>query len=199
MRRALVLAVVALAACGCGDDGPGPDITFTGGYEDWDSTEQDFLGINAAMVTEVGNESNTATTAPNGRSTLTLPGAESVVTFEAADYLPARFTVDPDAVVDPYEVRGITEARIATYYTELGAGAWDEGTALVEVTAPAGVTLTVGGESGTAHANAVVWPNVAVGDGTVSLEVDGGALTCHAPAAIHVAAGEVAIAAVGCE
>jgi hypothetical protein len=193
-----LLALVSLV--GCSDDGPGPDITFTGAYEDWDSSEADFLGVNAATVTEVGNPMNTATTAPNGRSTLVLPGAPSQVTYTADGYVPARYTVEPSAVLAPYQVRGITEARIVTFYQELGAGSWDESTALVEIQVPDGVTVTVGGDAGEPWQDQyVVFPNVAIGDGTVDLEIDGGARTCHGPSAVHVVAGEVAMTSVFCD
>jgi hypothetical protein len=191
MRRALVLAV--LVACSCGDDAP--PVTFEGAYEDWDSTPQDFLGIPDATVVEVGNESNTATTPPNGRFDLTLPGdGESVLTLTADGFLPARYTLIPANT--GFGVKGITPARIATYYTEIGAGAWDEGTALVEVRITPGFTATVDGEAGTEYGELLVWPNTAVGDGTVSVEVG---TACHGPERVHVAAGEVAITVVACE
>jgi hypothetical protein len=185
---------------GCSDDAPGPDITFTGAYEDWDSTETAFLGVNAATVTQVGNPTNTATTAPNGRSTLMLPGGSSQVTYTADAYLPARYTVESAAALEPYEVRGIPEARIASFFTEIGAGTWDDTTALVEIQLPDGVSVTVDGDGGTPYLDQyVVFPNVAVGDGTVDLVVDGGNLTCHAPDAVHVAAGELAMTSVFCD
>jgi hypothetical protein len=195
-----ILLGLAVLVGGCSDDAPGPDLTFTGAYEDWDSTDADFLGVNAATVTEVGNPANTAPTAPNGRSTLTLPDAPSQVTYTADGYLPGRYTVEPSAVVAPYEVRGIKEARIASYFQELGVGAWDDATALVEIEVPAGVTVTVAGETGHAHLDQyLVFPNVAVGDGTAELVVDGGGLTCHAPDAVHVVAGELALTWVFCD
>jgi hypothetical protein len=198
--RYLALALCLLAACS--DDAPGPDFTFTGAYEDWTSTETNFLGIPDATVTEVAHPDNTATTAPNGRSTLTLPGVDGEVTFTADSYLPGRYTVDPDAAaVGPYEVRGIKTAEIAGFYGDIGAGAWDESTVLVEIeNRTAGVTVTVNGAAGTGYTDAyVVFPNVDVGGGTVSLEVDAGSHTCHAPSQLHVAAGEVAITTVACE
>src|SRR5687767_6653969 len=112
------LAVLALLLPACSDDAPagpdarpmpdagpcGGDVSFTGGYEDWDSSDQTFLGIGDATVAEDGDASNTATTAPNGRSTLCLPrGAVSEVTYTKADHVTARYTVDPDAVLGAYE------------------------------------------------------------------------------------------------
>src|SRR5688500_1829157 len=81
----------------------GSDLVFTGGYEDCDSSLQNFAGIFDATVTEVADPTNTDTTAPNGRSTLCLPRTgTSQVTFTATGYLPARYTVEPSAVADLY-------------------------------------------------------------------------------------------------
>jgi hypothetical protein len=199
--RSLALALVLLAA-GCSDDAPGPDFTFTGAYEDWSSTETNFLGVNGALVVEVANPDNMAMTAPNGRSTLTLPGEEGQVELTASDYLPGRYTVDPDAAaIGPYEVRGMKTADIGAFYNDIGAGTWDESTVLVEIeNRTAGVTVTVNGATGIGYTDAyTVFPNVDASSGTVSLEVDAGSHTCHAPSTLHVSAGEVAMTTVACE
>jgi hypothetical protein len=205
MKRAALFVVLVAA---CNGESVGPDFTFTGAYEDWDSTDQMFMGINAAIVAEVGDPDNTAMTAPNGRSTLTLPGKTSEVTFDADGYLPARFTVDPDGgALGPYEVRGITPARIATYFEDdLGVGAWDDSTVFVQIERrkhpsgdPADVTVTIDGQDGHERDEYTVFPNVGVGGDSVTLEVDAGGLRCHAPSEIFVAAGELAIATVACE
>jgi hypothetical protein len=224
-RRVAALVAVAAALVGCGDDGPGGTIVFTGGYEDWDSTRSSFAGIFEATVREVADPSNHDVTAPNGRSTLMLPDTGvSQVTYvqDAAGYLPARYTVDPAAVAGPYQVFGITEARIASEYAALFGGAWDPGAAqvLIEVRAypsldPAdGVTVTVIGagyhrdDAGAWAAGAtigdggahVLFPNVPVSaSGTVALGVDAGGRTCRAAERIYVAAGELALTTVACD
>jgi hypothetical protein len=219
MRR-LCLGLLLLAACG--DDGAdGGTLEFTGGYIDWDSTELAFMGIFEATVTEVADTSNTATTAPNGRSTLTLPAADGEVTWTKADVLTARYTVDPDAVLGPYEFRGLTAARAATFHEELGI-AYEATDVLVQIEVRGypsgdpvdGVTVSVEGGGDAWHRDAaeawvaggttsggelVIVPNTPVGDGTLALTVETGGKTCHYPAELHVQAGEVAVTTVACE
>jgi len=228
MQRIFVVALVACAACGDdGSDGPdagpcGDDIQFTGGYEDWDSTEFAFMGIFEATVAEVADPSNTATTAPNGRSSLCLPrDTTSQVTWTKDGFVTGRYTVEPDAVLGAYNVRGISTTRITTFHQDLGL-TWDSAAALVEIEVRSypsagpvdGVTITVeGGGAGfhrdaaeawvagatTAGGELVIVPDVPVpADGTVTLTVDTGGRTCRYPDSLHVAAGEVAIATVAC-
>jgi hypothetical protein len=221
MRR-LCLALLLVAACS--DDAAPPDggtVEFTGGYLDWDSTELAFMGIFEATVEEVGDASNTAATAPNGRSTLTLPAADGEVTWTKADYLTARYTVDPDAVLGPYEFRGISAARATTFHDELGV-AYDAGAVLVEIEVRGypsgdpvdGVTVSIEGGGDAWHRDAaeawvaggttdggelVIVPNTPVGDGALTVTVDAGGHTCHFADALHVEAGEVAVTTVACE
>src|SRR5690349_3062874 len=119
MRSSVALVLLGGALAACSDDGPAPPLTFTGAYQDWDSTNENFVGIFEATVTEVGDAANTASTAPNGRVTLTLPGSGiTEVTFvqDVDGYLPARYTVEPAAAaLGAFEVHGITEARVATF------------------------------------------------------------------------------------
>ncbi len=197
------IALVVLCA-GCSDDAPASPITYTGGYEDWDSTDDNFLGVFDATVTEVGNASNTAQTAPNGRSTLELPGGTvSQVTWEAAGYVTGRATVDPTAGLGEYSLRGITEARIVTWHEDNGLTYDDTRTlVLIEVRHPVtgavvdGVAVTVDGTEitnpGERHFPA---PNVDPGD--VTLVVTGA--TCTYPAMVHAEAGELALATAYCE
>jgi len=217
VKRALLLFL--LAAC----PGPsgGPDampMTFTGGYEDWDSANASFLGVFDATVTDVANSSITATTAPNGRSTLTMEGAPGEVTFVATDYLPGRYTVDPDVVAaGPYEIRGIKTSRVTTFFAnELGGVTYDASKALVEIEVRTdGAAITVAGAAtGGFHGDAsvgwsagatqaggaayVVFPNVAPGDIALGVTPPNGK-TCHAPATIHAEAGELAMTTVACQ
>lgn len=193
-----------LTCAACSDDAPASPITYTGGYEDWDSTDDNFLGVFDATVTEVGNASNTDQTAPNGRSSLELPGdTVSHVTWEAAGYLDARATVDPTAGLGEYSLRGITETRVVTWHEDNGLTYDDAKTlVLIEVRHPAtgapvdGVTVTV---AGTAIANPGErhFPAANVDPGSVSLSVTGA--TCTYPATVEAVAGEVALATAYCE
>ncbi|MCB9562324.1 MAG: hypothetical protein H6709_08255 [Kofleriaceae bacterium] len=237
-----------LGAAGCGDDGPaapdaatidgavpdvmvdadprpcGADLYFTGGYEDWDSTSQSFLGVFGATVTEVADPGNTATTAPNGRSVLCLPATgTSQVTYvqQDAPYLPARFTVDADAYRVPYTMKGLKTARIASQFTDLGA-AYDDTTTLVLIEvrhAPDGaqlddVTVAIEGAGAGFHRDVdnvfqagattaggayLLFPNVPPGDGDLTVTVTATGVTCHAPATIAAVAGELAVTTVACE
>lgn len=210
-----VASLLLLSACS--DDAPGSPLTYTGGYEDWDSTDDTFLGVFEATVTEVGT-SNTTTTAPNGRSTLELAeGTVSEVTWEHDGYLVARATVDHDATLGPYDLRGLATTRIASLHTELGGATYDDTRALVliEVRDTAsggqvdGITIGLGNADDAFHDDAdhawqpgastsggryVVFPNVPPGD--LTLVTDD---TCHAPATVHAEAGELALASVYCD
>jgi len=215
--KLVAASLILLAACS-GDDGPsGTPITYTGAYEDWDSTDDAFLGVFEATVTEVGDDANTTTTAPNGRSTLELPGGVvSEVTWTHADYVPARATVDAEAS-GAYALRGISDARVDTFHEELGV-AYDDGATLVLIEVRQatgggpfdGIAVDVDGADGfhddadhvwqtgdtTEGGRYVVFPNVAPA-ADVPLAFSGA--TCTGPASITAVAGEVAMATVYCE
>lgn len=115
-RMWLMAAVAALAmGCGGGDDEvidappggadalpsdggvdgmPGPcpgQIAYQAGILDWVTGQ----GIFEATATEVGNETNTAEAAPNGRASLCLPPATIIdVHFEADGYIARTHRVD---------------------------------------------------------------------------------------------------------
>ena len=136
MRVPIVTAVslLALGAAvpGCGDDGtpveidamqssvcPG-QLLLTGEYVDWDSTVANFDGIEDTMVTEVGNASNTATTAPNGRLILCLPsGVTSTLDFAQGSYVPLRYTATPEVMTSGvFALKGFTPARATALFTD---------------------------------------------------------------------------------
>lgn len=210
------------------DAAPGPcpgEAVFTGGYEDWDSQPGAFLGVFEATVAEVGDATNTATTAPNGRSTLCLPGSGvSHVRYTHASYLPAVYTFDPAAQLAPYTAHGITPARLTSQYAAIGGGLTvdaDAAPVAIEVRSfPSGdpidgVTLALEGATAGFHRDAdydfqdgattaggadVLFANVDPGDGALALTVTPPAgVTCHAPAELSVTAGELTLATVGCE
>jgi hypothetical protein len=215
--RAVFLSLLALAACG--DDAAPTDLTFMGGYEDWDTAIQ-FRGIVDATVTHV-DSGVTATTAPNGRSTLELTGVTvSDVTYDKADYLPARYTLDPATHLGPYLVLGISTTRLASFHADLGL-THDPSRAMVElsVMTPAGepvdgVSVAIGGATDGVHQDGsgawlpgattagspfVVYPNVPItGGGELSISVLA-PVTCHHPATLHVAAGELAMTSIFCD
>jgi hypothetical protein len=214
----LLASLIWLA--GCGDDAAPIDLTFTGGYEDWDTAIQ-FRGIVDATVTHV-DSGVTATTAPNGRSTLELTDVRvSDVTYEKDGYLPARYTLDPAAYLGPYDVLGISTTRVETFHDDLGL-TWDPSRALVELSVISypsgdrvdGVSIAIGGAEGGVHQDGagawlpgattdggpfVVYPNVPItggGEVTIGVLTD---RTCHAPATLHVVAGEVAMTTIACD
>ena len=213
MRRCLVFFFLAA----CGDDAATADLTFTGGYEDWDTAIQ-FMGVVGATVTHVPSGTS-ATTAPNGRSTLELTGVGvSDVTFTAPGYLPARYTLDPAAHLGPYLVLGISETRSDSFHADLGLTR-DPARALVELSVigyPSGdpvdgVAIALDGATDGVHQDAsgawlpgattsgssfVVYPNVPPGDLTISVLTS---RTCHHPATLHAVAGELAMTTIACD
>lgn len=213
----LAAALIVLAACS--DDAPGTPLTYMGGYEDWDSTDDTFVGVFEATVAEVANPDNATTTAPNGRSTLELPGvAVSQVTWEKAGYLTGRATVDHGAGLGVYDLRGLADARVDSLHTELGGATHDATRALVLIevrdsasgAAVDGVTVDVDGAGDGFHDDAdhvwqagattaggryVVFPNVPPGE--LALTITGA--TCAAPATVFAEAGEVAMATAYCD
>ena len=87
----LAYVTFALAACAaCGDDGPtpmvdtlpdpcAPEMTFTGEFVDWDSTEAAFHGVLGAKFALRSDPSKMSTTAPNGRFMMCIPAADGFV------------------------------------------------------------------------------------------------------------------------
>jgi hypothetical protein len=226
LRRALHPGwlLVGLAAAGCGDDAPTPDVTFTGGYEDWDYDET-FVGVAGATVTLLEDPSVTATTAPNGRSTLLVPGDRaSHVGFAADGYLDAVYTVEPAAAaLGPYEVRGLRPERLATLLADELATTHGAGRALLQVevrsypglAAVAGVGVAVEGGGAAFHRGAdftwapgevsagggyVLWVDVPVpDDGEAALTVTAPAgVTCVAPPTLRLVADGLAMTTVAC-
>jgi len=205
--------------------GPCPgEILFTGEYVDWDSTELDFLGIFDATYTELGNKTNTASTAPNGRVELCVAQAtDAVFSIAHATYLDAVYTMSAEVnAAGPFSIRGLTPARADTLLAD-PLPTRDVGDAQVIVavrTYPEG-TPTIGAQVslGNAHegaftsdANAdyvsgdtttddafVLFANTVVGGGQTSVTVvPPAATTCVGPSDIAVNAGELAFATFAC-
>lgn len=95
---------------------------FTGAYEDWDSTDMDFLGIFDATYTELGNKTNTASTAPNGRVELCVTAnADTAFSITHATYLDAVLSMDAEAnAAGPFAINGMTPARADELFTQIG-------------------------------------------------------------------------------
>lgn len=97
------------------------EVFFTGAYEDWDSTDMDFLGIFDATYTELGNKSNTASTAPNGRVEMCIAAdTDAMFTIAHATYLDAVLSMDAEAnVIGGFAINGMTPARADQLFTQI--------------------------------------------------------------------------------
>jgi hypothetical protein len=200
-----IAAAVLGAACGCGSSPASPDanpdarppdagdagrcpgsLFFTGAYVDWDSSNANFHGIAFAefQVEGTTDPQNMDQTSPNGRAELCIPttGRSNVkiTSMTGDDHIPAHFTADPAVFADGsiFDVRGITAARAASFFTAEGIGAYDAGKGLLQVeqlgtpatitfsggtagavlSSPDGLTWTVG----TANQKYVLFANVAI-------------------------------------
>lgn len=246
--RAAAMTALATLVCGCGESSGGADaaidageadaaadagepdasgpcagqLLFTGGYVDWDSSDQAFDGVEFATWTEVADAQNTATTAPNGRGILCLPlDARSAVDFTHPDYLDLRYTVDPEAAaMGAFEVRGLTPARADQLFADDLGVARDADSAQVLVAArtypggapAAGATVSLGNahqgaftDDGTgAYATGdtlaggafVLFANVEVGPGQTTVTVDG--VTCVGPSTLDLMAGGLSVTTFAC-
>jgi hypothetical protein len=244
-RWAAVLLVVAVA---CGEDEPGPDasiqppvadsgpdafnlcpgqLTFTGDFVDWDSTPTTFKGVFDATLTELGNTSNTAHTAPNGRGVLCVAsGTDTVVEFTHSDYVTMRYSADADVVPrGPFSMHGLTPARLTQLFAEELKLTPDGGDALVIVELrqyPAGdpvIGATVVAASGaadgaftpgtdgtyaagnqTADDAYVLFANTPISSGKVSISVTPpNGVTCTGRNEIEAVAGQVAATTFSCQ
>jgi len=228
-----LLAANLLAGCSDTPSGPdsGPDaynpcgageVYFTGEYVDWDSTEEDFLGVAFATVAEVADPTNTSETAPNGRGSLCLPDSGApVVTFTQSlePYLPARFTVHPAAAAaGPYSAHGLTPTRADALFGQLGVSR-DEARVQVVVEVRSypsfepviGATVAVGAADGftpdgsgawvagatTTHDAHVLFPNVDPAQ-PPSVTVTAPGRNCSGVTSLAVAAGELAFTTFAC-
>ncbi len=227
-----VVMLLAFAACGDDDDDSGtpidaatPDAAaaidagtpdagglcgaeflFTGDYVDWDSIEADFDGVEFAEFVEVGNDANTAMTAPNGRIIMCIASGEDFdVLATQGEYLPMRFGVSVAAEgIALFQARGARPARMDTFYTDdLGL---TRNTALttVVVNAPADATVAIdaaneGSVTYDLDPRFRVFGNVAIG-ADVNLTVTPPAgQTCQHRASIAPVADGISYTHVACE
>lgn len=146
MRLACAL-LLAVAATGCADDAPPPEIDaavdapidaidaasgpcgadffLTGAYEDWDSTSATFDGIENAAWTVRGEPTRTITTNPNGRVELcVIASGRSTLDVVAPDYTAALYVADPAVFASPglffFQVKGIRTAELGPFLQGLG-------------------------------------------------------------------------------
>ena len=215
-RFALVALPLLLAACGddgnAGDDGPadafvidgfdngtcGADVRLTGELVDWE-TDASFCGIFGARLGTA-----TGSTAPNGRFDVCTPDA---ATSQLAVMLPTAMSecsvpksgyttptivyVRKDVILSGgfYSARSITDARKASFYSDVVGAPFDatKGHIFVHVdgepravslAAAHGTTVAITGTTWAAGSTGtyVMFPNVDVGSGTTQLTVAGGAI-----------------------
>ncbi|NVB78881.1 MAG: hypothetical protein HOV81_10835 [Kofleriaceae bacterium] len=132
-RLALLMSgLAALAACGddsgttadASIDGPpdqcAPDMTMTGEYIDWDSTETAFHGIFAAQFVHRGDPSKMAMTAPNGRFVMCIPAADGLVDITpmtGSDYVGGTVVVNKAVISSGamQSYRSFTTTRAADF------------------------------------------------------------------------------------
>jgi len=187
-------------------------VTLTGDYIDWDSTDDQFLGVASAEVSPVDSPGDAVMTAPNGRSVLCVEGGAAVdVQFAQQDYVDLVFSALPSPV--PYTVRGLATADVDAVFVD-PLPAIDNATAqlLVDarledgtpVGAPSiaaanaglfsrdGVGPFVAGDTGT---GSYLFANVAVGDGSTTLTIGG---DCDARTEVTLRAGALAFTRILC-
>jgi hypothetical protein len=196
-------------------------LLFTGGYEDWDSTDASFDGVEFAQVSQADDSANAAETAPNGRVMMCLPARRTAVDFRQPDYLDLRYVATPGNLALPFDIRGLTPLRADDLFVgELGVARDEQaGYGLVAVRVEPGGEPLIGArvQLGNAHAGAfvsdgagvygaddtlaagpfVLFANVAVsgdqGDGQSSVQVTPpDGYQCQGPGTIDVRAGALA-------
>jgi hypothetical protein len=213
VRSSLVL--VLAAACSSNPTktpDAAPDVTFTGEYVDWDSTDNVFCGIFNATWTVRGDATRTDKSNPNGRFMLVVPGGVVSlvdITPDTADSQcltpTSHYTVPGIAVADPAVIatgqmlstRDFTVARAATLGVTLDPA---KGHVFVHVDGTqAPVSVSPAGDApqrfdgsawgpGSTGVN-VFFPNVPVGTPDVLLE--GGGVSVTGGGSVPVEAGKI--------
>jgi hypothetical protein len=130
----LALLLVLTAGGACGDDGGtpadasidtppdpcAPDMTMTGEYVDWDSTEAGFHGIFMASFVDRADSSKMASTAPNGRFMFCIPaedGFVDITPMTGSDYVAGTVVVDKATIQSGamQSYRSFTTTRAADF------------------------------------------------------------------------------------
>lgn len=208
MDRMLVLALALSLVTGCGDDGgkavdaaidtPAANTAYTGEVVDWDESDTNFCGVFGAKLTVHTDATRTDATNPNGRFNLMIaagpstqidvvpPTTMSQCASGIGLYQLPGIMIIGDAVLatgKPSSYRMIGAARIAPFFSGLGATAYDPSKAIVFVHiegTPAVAALTGTHDtplawSGTTWSKSnvgvdVVFPNVTPGTAGVSFQ-----------------------------
>lgn len=180
------------------DDG---EVESQGDWTDWDSTDQDFLGIFDAMISS-GGES--AQTAPNGRAIICLTaGSDHTLSFSHPDYLPMTAELDATNLGEVYSVHGLKPARADDLFASELSLTRDTAAAQILVELPAGagasIDTTSAGEFSVPSADYLFFANVPVGGGSTALTITPpNGQSCRAVDSLALAAGVIAFTAVVC-
>ena len=137
--RSLSIVVVVVAACSDGKkfNDAAPDVTFTGEFVDWDSTDANFCGVMGYTLTVHGDPSRTKTvTAPNGRFILPIAGGVATTRVDVTPptagsqcisgnptyTLPGTIVADSSVIAAQglYSARMITTTRASAFYAAVG-------------------------------------------------------------------------------
>jgi hypothetical protein len=182
----------------------GADASYTGDIVDWDSTEATFCGVFGAKWTVRGDATRTSTTAPNGRFQLCVKHqAQSLVDVVPPTrgsecpglsgtpmntYQLQGVAIASDAVIaagGAYSARAMTQARVLTMATQIGAPlAADHGQLVVHVSgtprqvsisAPHAAAQRFDGSAWAAGdtGSDVFFPNVDLSGGAVTVSMTG--------------------------
>ena len=175
------------------------EVESQGDWTDWDSTDQQFMGIFDAEISEGANASRTA---PNGRAIICLAaGADHTLAFSHPDYLPMSAALDAGNLGRVYSARGLTPARADDLFsTELGLTR-DPAAGQIHVQLPAGATAnidtTAAGEVASPDASYAFFANVPPGGVGLTVTPPSGQ-SCTAVDTLDVTAGVIAFTAVSC-
>lgn len=141
----------------------GRDTPIQGELIDWDSSDNDFLGVFQASITQDGDPSVAVSTPPNGRLEFCANGTLPLAfTFDGpADYLDGTITIDanvPTTLLRPLSFRAITATRAASFFTERGLTFDPDKAQVIVVQTGDASALTLTGTHGTAQQG--IDPNV---------------------------------------
>lgn len=223
---AAVALVGLLGAAGCSDGSGGgtdagtrdarPDarqgscadgeVEVQGDWTDWDSTDTSFKGIFDATITEVGNESNSITTAPNGRAVICLTaGQDHQLSFSHPDYLPMTFNIAAENLEFVYSVHGLTEQRADDLFAQELSLTRDTSAAqvLLEIPAAADASLdtAAAGPFRTLEDAYLIFANLGVaGPATTALSVTPpSGQSCRSVGTLDLAPGVISFTDVVCQ
>lgn len=190
----------------------GNDVPIQGELIDWDSSDDNFLGVFDASITQVGGD--TFSTPPNGRlmfcASSSLP--LSFTLDSPGDYLDGTISIDanvPEGLLRPLSFRAFTATRAASFFTERSLTFDPNAAQVIVVQTGDASSLTLSGTHGTAQqgndpnvdgniqwsvgsaGRYVLFPNVAPAAG--GLQLDGDPL---GPRTVPAVAGQITLVAI---